>query len=476
MLSSRSRFAVLFLATAGLYAATTHSRVFAAGNDASRWAQIEALVDYGSPTIERSRFRDTVDRVIVGEREYSNKPPFFSLVGAALYVPLRAATGWRLGDPASGDAAIWVLTFLLIGLPAAAAVALFDRTLGSDAGLSARSRALLTAGCATGTLLFSFAGTLNNHVPAAVLLLAAALAARRGAPRAAGLWSGFAAAIDLLPGFGLAPFLAWGAAGAGRERARGVARFGLGFLPGVVALLGSNLAITGSLLPPKLLPGAVDLSGQAGASVAGVVLPQSALYPIEVLFGAHGLFTVSPILLVGVVGIWSGIWSGIRSAGRRTPDRERCFWRALALGVALQIAGHALLAGSYGGWSYGFRYLIPIQPLLLLAAPFALGTRARELLFALLLVPSILFAALGAYHPWPPAFEQATSGDPVARQVTNPIGANAAALAVQLAPESAVAERLGATYVSPDPGLRRQYFVYFFGSKGDLETMRRFTR
>ena len=164
---------------------------------------------------------------------------------------------------------------------------------------------------------------------------------------------------------------------------------------------------------------------------------------------------------------------------RRTPrvsDAERRFWGALATGIALQVAGHALLAGSYGGWSYGFRYLMPIQPLLLLAAPFALATRGRELLFATLLAPSILFAALGAYHPWPPAFEQATSGDPVATQVTNPIGGNAAALAAQLVPESAVAERLGATFVSPDPERRRQYFVYFFGSKGDLETMRRFTR
>jgi hypothetical protein len=235
----------------------------------------------------------------------------------------------------------------------------------------------------------------------------------------------------------------------------------------MIALFASNLTITGSLLPPKLLPGAVDLSAQAGASVAGVVLPQSALYPLEVLFGSHGLFLVSPILLVGV--------AGFRGAVRASEPRHR-FWRALALGIVLQVAGHALLAGSYGGWSYGFRYLIPVQPLLLLAAPFALGTPMRSGLGAALLAPSILFAALGAYHPWPPAFEQATSGDPVAKQVTNPIGANAAALAVQLAPDAAVTERLGVRYVSPDPQSRRRYFVYFFGSKGDLETMRRFTR
>ena len=56
------------------------------------------------------------------------------------------------------------------------------------------------------------------------------------------------------------------------------------------------------------------------------------------------------------------------------PPGDRTIWRLLALGVVLQFAGHAALAGSYGGWSYGYRYLLPIQPLLLLCAPLALAT------------------------------------------------------------------------------------------------------
>ena len=464
-----SRCALLFVAVAGLYAATTHPRVFSAGNDASRWAQIEALVDHGSPTIERSRFRDTVDRVLVDGREYSNKPPFLSLVGAALYAPLRAATGWRLGDPATGGRAIWTLTLLLIGLPAAAAVAHFDRALGKRGDLAGGARWMVTFGLAAGTLLFSFAGTLNNHVPAAALLVVATLAAFERRPLAAGLASGFAAAVDLLPGFGLAPFLAMCATRGSDEpaaRRSALVRFAAGFAPGLAALLLSNVAITGSWRAPKWLPGAVDLSAQAGESVAGVVLPQSALYPFEILFGAHGLFWVSPILLLSA--------AGLAIAVRRAREGERSFWRPLALGIVLQIAGHAFLAGSYGGWSYGYRYLIPIQPLLLLAAPFALGTPARRATFVALLVPSILFAALGAYHPWPPAFEQKSSGDPIATLVENPVGGNAAALAAAQLPGSSIAERLGSRFVSPDPELRRRYFALFFGSKGDLATMRRF--
>ena len=55
--------AVVFLLALGLYAATTHRRVFIAGNDASRWAAIESIVDYGSASVERSRFAANIDRV-----------------------------------------------------------------------------------------------------------------------------------------------------------------------------------------------------------------------------------------------------------------------------------------------------------------------------------------------------------------------------------------------------------------------------
>lgn len=128
-MSPRSERVLVFCLALALYAATTHSRVFSAGNDASRWAQVEALVDHGSASIERSRFRGTVDRVLIGGREYSNKPPLLALAGAALYAPLRALTGWRLADPATGGRMIWLLTLLLIGVPAAATAMLFGAAL-----------------------------------------------------------------------------------------------------------------------------------------------------------------------------------------------------------------------------------------------------------------------------------------------------------------------------------------------------------
>jgi hypothetical protein len=464
---ARLRSWIVLAAAWALYAAGTHARVFTAGNDASRWALVESLVDHGSASIERSRFRGTVDRVLVDGREYSNKPPLLALAGAALYAPLRAATGWRIADPATGGRVIWLLTLLLVGLPAAATVVLFDRALERPTGVGSGTRGMLTFALAAGTLLLSFGVTLNNHVPAAFFLFAAALAAFDGRAGRSGLACGVAGALDLLPGFGFAPFLAGMLARPAPGGAARWLRFGAGLAAGAALSALANLVTTGSLLPAKMLPGAVDLSAQAGPSAAGVVLPQNPLYPLEILFGAHGLLTVSPVLVLGAVGLARAPWRPPFGAGRA--------WAWLGAGVAAQVAGHALVAGSYGGWSYGFRYLIPVHALLLLAAPAALTTRAARAACAALVPVSVLFAALGAYHPWPPAFEQRSSGDPVAALVVNPIGGNAAAWLAVHAPDSRLAEAAGRRFVSPDPELRRRYFALFFGTRGDLATRRRFT-
>jgi hypothetical protein len=460
------RYGAVFALAFALYAAGVHPRVFAAGNDTSRFAQIEALVDLGSTSIERSRFGATIDRVELDGRSYSNKPPLLALVGAAVYAPLAAVTGWRLGDPTTGGRAITVLVLVLVALPAAWCVASFDRLLARHPGLAPRWRAATTVALAAGTLLWSYSGTLNNHVPAAALLVAALAATAGGRPLVAGLACGLAGAIDHLPGFGLAPFLGWAAARAAPAPRRAAVHFAAGVGAGLVAALAANRTVTGSALPAKMLAGAIDLSATAGPELGGVVLPQGAGYPLEVLFGGHGLFLVSPVLVAGA--------AGLVAAWRRPPFASATLWRALGAGIAVQIVGHALIAGSYGGWAYGFRYLLPIQPLLLVAAPAILGGRGGRWLLAVALLPSVAFAGLGAYHPWPPAFEQATRVDPVAAMVTRPVGANAAALAVELAPDSRCTEALGRRFVAADPAARRRYFAYFFASKGDLETMRRF--
>jgi len=462
--------AVVFLLALGLYAATTHRRVFIAGNDASRWAAIESLVDYGTASVERSRFAANIDRIRIGEREYSNKPPLLALAGAGIYAALQALFGWSLAGAGAAKVVYWV-TLLLIGIPSAWLVARFFAELERFAEVDRRWRIVLTLALGAGTLLFTFSTTLNNHTVAAALLFAACSAAIGGRGFASGLAVGLAAAVDLLPGLGLAPIFGWMLWKSAPRAA--MRRFAAGLGGGIVVAALANFGTHGSLWPAKLVPGAVDLSAQAGPAAGGVVLPQNLLYPLEILGGGHGLFTVSPVLLFGA-------W-GLVLACRRRPlggtQGGATLWRALAAGIALQIAGHAAVAGSYGGWSYGYRYLLPVQPLLLLAAPLALA-RPRgwsRHLFAVVLPVSMLFAALGAYHPWPPGYEQESSGHPVAKLVDNPIGGNAAGWLAAHLPESAFADWAARRFVSSDRQQQRRYFALFFGSKGDLVTMKRFT-
>ena len=473
---------VVFLLALGLYAATTHRRVFIAGNDASRWAAIESLVDHGSASVERSRFAANIDRIRIGEHEYSNKPPLLALGGAAIYAALQTLFGWSLSGPGASSVLYWV-TLLLVGVPSAWLVARFHAELGRFPALDGRWRLLLAGALGAGTLLFSFSTTLNNHTVAAALLFAAFVAALDGRGLASGLAAGLAAAVDLLPGMGLVPLFGWMLL---QGRSRGAFfRYAAG-LACCLALAGAaNLGTHGSLLPAKLVAGAVDLSAQAGPAAGGVVLPQRLTYPLEILFGSHGLFAVSPVLLFGAWGLAlacrrpAAVLDQPEAGNLRGPFGESDLGRALAVALVLQFVGHAVLAGSYGGWSYGYRYLLPIQPLLLFCAPLALAGAGRSRrryrnLFAAVLPVSILFAALGAYHPWPPAFEQESSGHPVATLVENPVGGNAAGWLAQHAPASALASWTARRFVSPDPDLQRRYFALFFGSKGDLATMRKF--
>lgn len=454
-----------FLLAAGI----THPRVFAAGNDASRWAQIEAVVDLGEGAIDRTSFAWTVDRVEAGGRSYSNKPPLLSLAGAAVYAGIRAVTSWRLADAAALPRIVYLVTLLLVGGAATWLAVEMARALAAAPGLAAAERRLVLAALLAGTVATSFTSTLNNHTVAAALLFAGWRAALAGHGGRAGLAGGLAAGVDIVPGLGLLPVLAWSAHARGGRGATG--RLAAALVPCALALAAMNLALWGSPWPAKMIPGARDLSASLAPSVAGVLLPERWTYPLEALFGWHGFFSLSPVLLVGA--------AGLASACRRRGGAEARLGvglgeaRLLAAALAFQVLFHVLVAGSYGGWSYGFRYLIPLVPFLLFFAPLALAGWRRTL-FALLLLPSVATAMLGAYHPWPPAFEQSAGRHPVASLVTNPVGGNLAALLAARAPESAAARWAAGRFVSPDRDEQRRYFALFFWSRGEPEAAGRF--
>ena len=81
---------------------------------------------------------------------------------------------------------------------------------------------------------------------------------------------------------------------------------------------------------------------------------------------------------------------------------------------------------------------------------------------------------LGAYHPWPPGYEQAAEKHPVAARVDNPVGGNAAAWLAEHFPGSRAAAWAASRFIDPDPQRQRDYLAYFFWSKGDTLLQRRY--
>jgi len=455
----RASGTLVFLLTLGFLALLVHGRVFGAGNDASRFAQIESLVDFGQMPIEVSRYRWTIDRVTIAGHDYSNKPPLLFLFGAAIYAAIKGVAGLTF---ARNEAAVlYLLNLVLVALPTAWLVSLFHRSLlrrwGPQAPLS-----LVTLALAAGTILTSFSSTLNNHTVAAAFLFAACEAAWSGNAMTAGCLIALVACIDTVTGLVFAPVL--GLIARDTAGARGLRRFAGALAAGAAVYVAANLFVVDSPWPPKMVPGAVDYSSSTGPELAGVLLPTSWTYPLSALFGWHGFFTVSPVLLFGA--------AGLARAAREGRPLPRRFIVLLGAACGVMIGGHVLFVGSFGGWSYGFRYLIPIVPLLLFFAPAALGPVARRA-FVPVLAISCLCALLGAYNPWPPADEPGTGKHPVASMVTNPVGANLAAWLWEYAPGGWLADASARLFISPDREARDRYLALFYASRGDVEMTKR---
>ncbi|HKC25662.1 MAG TPA: hypothetical protein VKF32_13010 [Thermoanaerobaculia bacterium] len=456
-----SRVAAVFLATLVAFASLTRGVVFLAGNDASRFAHIQSLVEDRTPSIDGSQYAWTVDRVQIGGRLYSNKPPLLGIAGALLYAPLHAA-GLSLRDASDRGLVLWLLTVVLSALPTAWLAAEFFRALELHAGIGTRVRLLVTAALVFGTTVAAYSVTLNGHTLAAALLFAAFHAAVRGHAARCGLLAGLAVSVDTVPALGLVPALAW-IVGAGFGR-RPLGRLLAGFSAASLLFFAANLATVGSLWPPKLAFGARDWTQVVGLLAARTqIVPGHDLYLLPGLFGWQGLLTTSPILVFGLAGLVRAI--------RRPVVLRRDWCLAVALAVAVQVIGRCSFPALAGGWSYGFRYLVPVIPFLMFFAPAALGG-ARTVAFTALFPISAAIALLGVYNPWPPVRENVSIQDPVIEHVRSPIGANAAALLTQLFPGSRAAEAAGSAFLDPDASARRKYLAYFYASRGDVERCR----
>ena len=370
-------------------------------NDISRIAAIESVVERGTWSIDGSSWLDeTRDKVLLDGKYYSDKMPLLTLIAAAIYAPMRQVVGASLAPGAQPVCGYFWLTLILVGLPAALMIGIFTiYALRQSSFWSALVGALALG---LGTMIFPYALVLNHHVPAAVVLFTSffILLPR---PRISSGWLVVAGLLDTLAiSFDIITFIT-AAALVGIALVRYRSKFvyfalGAAIPLAVTALL--DFQITGTLLPPYMIPGGYAYPDSAfPATFGGNGTPDDyAAYAFRMFLGGRGLFAYNPLLLLALVGAFVVLFN------RRHTLRVEAF--CVIFSFIAQALYLALFTGNYGGAAYGERWFVAAIPMLFafifFAPPLSAATwkNAGWVGFAPLLILSILSSLQGAQHPW----------------------------------------------------------------------------
>ncbi len=405
-------------------------RPFLSGNDRSRLANVRSLVELGTYEIDKIVDEpgwDTIDMVVhknsAGEqRRYSSKPPLLATLIAGEYWVIHKLTGADLGSHPYSVGRI--ILFSVNVLPLLLAFFFLAKTV-ERLGTSDWGRLFAMTAATLATFINPFAVVINNHLPAVVCVAIALYATVRiawdGERRlryfaAAGFFAAFAAANELpaLAFFGLLGlYLLWKAPRptllAGVPAAGVVA----------VAFFATNYVAHDSWRPPYMHRSAtnpddnwydytyVDGAGRTRESYwkpgnkIGVDLgePSIANYAWHLTLGHHGVFSLTPVWLLTVVGLALALASSDKN------------WRELAAMIAvlslvcmLFYIFRPLEDRNYGGMTSAFRWMFWFAPLWIvgmLPAVDRMANRRWLCAFALLLLAaSVLSSSYPTWNPW----------------------------------------------------------------------------
>jgi hypothetical protein len=415
----------------------------ASDDEQLRLATISALVEHCSDSgplanrlaIDTTRFVLPSHVYAIDHKVYSDQPPMmaFLLSGPAWVMD-------RLGYPLRESSVFtaYILTLLGVTLPVAGAAGLVYR-MGRIFELKRKWRTALAAAVVFGTGLISYAVVLNAHVPAAVLVLAAAgclthLATSENPSRGGGwiVLAGFCAALAATIDLSAAIFvlLLMVAVPAMRLpmplRVGGIALYIFGALPPIILHATLTVPLTGDMLPGSLHQELamhrhvllddppVDATPDTlfGRQVSLVddgvdsdpippTIPQQITHAIATftwtLFGEHGLLVHFPVIILGIAGMFAVMH-------RHWPAMTKVLAASSAIATLIGVVGFC--ASRYGPATadFGNRWLIVFLPFLF----FWVGAWLRRphskpvwSLAAVLLVFSVLVSLIGATDPMP---------------------------------------------------------------------------
>ncbi len=412
-------------------------RPFLSANDRSRWLTVRALVEEGTYEVDhffREPRWDSIDMVshvgTDGEQHfYSSKPPLLATLIAGKYWVLHKLTGWTLGDH---PYEVGRLLLLLTNLPAMLVLFVVVALLAEQLGTTDWGRLFVVASATLGTLLTTFAITLNNHTigaaSAAVALYfyvqiarsSVSLSGKEGeGPKgwhfaACGLAAAFTATCEL-------PAIAFLAILGLLLLVRDWKRTLLFGMPSVLlvaaAFFGTNYLAHQSLRPPYMHRSETDpadnwylfsyeKNGQTIESYwhqrqgIDVGEPSKADYAFHVLIGHHGVYSLTPIWLLTLGGI--ALW--IARGDRLRRELALATLALTLLCLVFFIALRPQMDRNYGGMTAGFRWMFWFAPLWLVTMLPMAGALSRSrfarAIALLLLALSALSVSYPTWNPW----------------------------------------------------------------------------
>ena len=415
------------------------SEVGMSGNETSRFATVQAVAEQNTFAIEKTQF-STVDKVqkkFSGGHFYSDKPPFLSFAVGVALKPVQALTGWNFREHSKR---LVYLVDLLFGGTVNVLLFwwLFNMFRRVRRG-TLEAKFLLSLGSVMGSWLLSYSVVLNNHTPAALCVLGAYVAlwkfSRKPtylAAALAGLACGLLGAREIPGGviFGLALVPALILASPKDKRAEYVLTVCCVVAFSALCVFVLNYVAYRRPLPLYL--------GQGGSYQPGTHSKSFFGYAAECLFTYRGIFGYQPFLLLAFPALWF------------CRKRLRSVEYVMAAATLVFTAFYVVLTNEYGGWAYGFRYLVPAIPvwsflagMWVLTVPKKPARIALGAVSAVLILWGVVTSAAGAYFPFCCSYEGfRTPPRHFSRSVRSSFGGNLLCWSYEHYPESALTKAL----------------------------------
>ena len=345
-------------------------------NVGSRYGQVEGLVNHGTYAITKTRYNRTIDKVRLPNGDYiSSKPPLLPTVTAGVYWVYRAVTGY---DIRTDEKKVVLFCNLVMGAFLHVIMLIFWLRLLLLITPKPEVVVLSVAMVAFGFLGMGYAIELNNHSVAACMTTVGFYFAYRIRnefdvhPRHwafVGLIFGFLPAVDVPSGLVSAAVLVYLLTYDWKQTVKRALPFAI---PGPIVAATLNYLVTGSILPVQMQPALRRYPGSYWANPKGVdaLDEPKYIYGFNVLIGHHGIFSITPALILGWV-------YAVRTFAAKRAKKAMAFMpetTTIAVITAILMAWYIYRTHNYGGNCVGFRWAIAWTPLMFVMVAFYLAT------------------------------------------------------------------------------------------------------